>query len=154
MITIRKASREDVQAAWQIRNAAINSQCVSHYSSEVLTLWTQGEISERFIKEVENDFYVATIDNQIVSMGMINLESGKIDGIFVHPNHMGMGVGRQIILHLQSLAYSRGLTQLNLASTLNAAPFYRSCGFTGNRVVKYETLNGTSVDCILMIKTL
>jgi GNAT superfamily N-acetyltransferase len=122
MVTIRKARREDAQAAWDIRNAAINSQCVGHYSAEALAIWTAGEISEQFMTVVEHHFYVATIDDLIVGTGMVNLASGKVDAIFVHPSHMGMGVGKKLIAHLESLARSVGLTQLHLESTLNAAP--------------------------------
>ena len=154
MVTIRKASREDAQAAWDIRNAAINSQCVGHYSSEELAIWTAGEITGQFMKEVENNFYVATIDDLVVGTGMVNLESGKVDAIFVHPSHMGIGVGKKLISHLESLARSGGLTQLHLESTLNAAPFYRSCGFIGDRVAKYKSSRGLSLDCIPMIKSL
>src|SRR4030095_14675205 len=117
MATIRKASREDAQVAWDIRNAAINSQCVGYYSSEELAIWTAGEITEQFIKEVENNFYVATIDDLVVGTGMVNLESGKVDAIFVHPSHMGIGVGKKLISHLESLARSVCLTQLHLEST-------------------------------------
>ena len=63
MVTIRKASREDAQAAWDIRNAAIKSQCVGHYSSEELEIWTAGEISEQFIEEVENNLVVLENNN-------------------------------------------------------------------------------------------
>ena len=154
MITIRKARREDAQAAWDIRNAAIKSQCVGYYSSEALAIWTAGEISEQFMTVVEHHFYVATIADRIVGTGMVNLESGQVDAIFVHPSHMGMGVGKKLLAHLESLARSVGLTQLHLESTLNAAPFYRACGFLGERVAQYQSPRGLSLDCIPMNKSL
>jgi len=154
MVTIRKARREDAQAAWDIRNAAIKSQCVGHYAAEALAIWTAGEISEQFRNVVEQHCYVATRDDRIVGTGMVNLESGKVDAIFVHPSHMGMGVGKQLISHLESLARSGGLTHLHLESTLNAAPFYRACGFIGESVAQYQSPRGLSLDCIPMSKRL
>jgi GNAT superfamily N-acetyltransferase len=97
---------------------------------------------------------VATIDGLVVGTGMVHLESGKVDAIFVHPSHMGIGVGKKLISPLESLAHSRGLTQLHLESTLNAAPFSRSCGCIGDRVAQYKSSRGLSLDCIPMIKSL
>jgi len=105
MITIRKARREDAQAAWDIRNAAIKSQCVGYYSAEALALWTAGEISEPFMTVVEQHFYVATRADRIVGTGMVNLESEQVDAIFVHPSHMGMGVGKKLLAHLARIIH-------------------------------------------------
>jgi GNAT superfamily N-acetyltransferase len=154
MVVIRKATREDAKAAWDVRNAAIKSHCVGHYSSEALKIWTAGELSEEFNDEVERNFYVATMDGLIVGTGMVNLESGKVDAVFVHPSHMGIGIGKKIISHLEKLARSAGLTQLNLESTMNAAPFYRTCGYMGDEIAQYESPRGISLNCIPMVKNL
>ena len=154
VMVIRKARREDAQEIWGVRSAAINNQCVGHYSPEELEIWTNGETTEHFIKTVDDSFYLATLDGHVVGTGMINFESGKVDAIFVVPSHMRTGVGRQVLLHLEKLALDAGLTQLSLDSTLNAAAFYRKHGFTGDSVAKYESPRGISLDCIPMIKSL
>ena len=152
VIFIRKAHKVDAQKIWDIRNAAINSQCIGHYSSAELEIWTNGEMTEQFVKVVGDSFYVATLDGHVVGTGMINLDSGKVDAIFVHPTRMRSGIGRQILLHLEKLALLAGLNQLSLDSTLNAARFYQSHGFVGDSVAKYESPRGISLDCIPMIK--
>ena len=81
-----------------------------------------------------------------------DLDTGKIDAIFVHPNHMGAGVGKQILLHLEQIAIEAGLTQLKLDSTLNASSFYRAYGFEGEKVSKYKSPWGATLDCIPMAK--
>jgi GNAT superfamily N-acetyltransferase len=103
MIVVRKAHKLDAQAIWDVRNAAINSQCAGHYPPAELKLWTTGEMTERFIETVEDSFYVATSDGHVVGTGTINLESGKVDAIFVHPSHMRAGVGAYVLLHLERL---------------------------------------------------
>ena len=152
MIVIRKARKVDAQEIWGIRNAAINSQCIGHYSPAELEIWTGGEMTDKFIETVEDNFYVAILEGCIVGTGMINLESGKVDAIFVHPSNMRAGIGKQVLLHLEKLALDAELTQLNLDSTLNAAPFYWARGFVGNLVAKYDSPRGISLDCIPMIK--
>ena len=154
MISIRKADRNDAQAAWDIRNAAINSQCKGHYPAESLEIWTGGEMTEQFVKTVVDSFYLATADDRVIGTGMIDLESGKVDAMFVHPSEMGTGVGRRILSHLEELACEAGLVHLVLESILNAAPFYRACGYVGQTAAKYESPRGISLDCIPMKKSL
>ena len=154
MLKIRKAKREDAKAAWDLRNAAILNQCVSHYSIDELKIWTNGELSEKFTDTVEKHFHVVTYNGQVIGTGMVNIETGKIDAMFVHPNHMRMGAGRKIIEYLEGIALGNGLDKLSLESTLNAAPFYRACGFEGDEIGKYESPKGVSLDCIPMVKFL
>ena len=154
MISIRKADRNDAQAAWGLRNAAINSQCTSYYPPESLRIWTEGEMTEQFVTTVADRFYVATLDDNVVGTGMIDLESGKVDAIFVHPSKMRNGVGRQILSHLENLALEAGLDHVSLESTLNASTFYRACGYVGETTAKYESPRGISLDCIPMKKSL
>lgn len=154
MIEIRKAVADDAEVAWATRNAAINSQCAGHYPSETLEIWTGGEISARFVEELESRGYLAILDGVVVGTGIVNLDTGKIDAMFVHPTYMGNGIGKKIMSHLETLAREAGLAQLHLESSLNAAPFYRACGFKGEEVAEYHSPKGVSLDCILMIKDL
>ena len=154
MASIKKAKREDARAAWEIRNIAILNQCAGHYSMDTLKTWTSGELSEDFIDAVEKHFYVATYNNQVIGTGMINIETGKIDAIFVHPNHMRKGIGRKIVGFLEDIALSYGLETLTLESTLNAAAFNRAYGFEGNIVGTYISPKGVSLDSLPMAKVI
>ena len=153
-MVIRKARNDEAQVILDIRNAAIRVQCVGHYSAAEIEVWANVEVTKQFVEVVENSLYVASIGGCVVGTGMINLESGKVDAIFVHPSHMRAGIGRQIMLYLEKLALDAGLTQLNLESTLNAAEFYRAQGFVGDAVGKYVSPRGFSLDCIPMTKNL
>jgi GNAT superfamily N-acetyltransferase len=151
---LRKAQADDATAAWEIRNAAIRYGCKEHYSAELLAIWTAGKITPRFAQLVADQFYVATINEEAVGTGIINLSNGQLDAIFVRPNTMRRGIGKLIVGFLENLALEAGLTELTLDSTLNAAPFYRQCGFVGETVGKYESPRGISLDCIPMTKQL
>jgi len=152
MLDIRKATKEDAKAAWGIRNAAILHQCTGHYSTDALRTWTGGEMSEGFVIDVEKHFYVAVYNDQVVGTGMIDIQTGKLDAIFVSPFYMRNGIGRKIVNHLEVIAVKHGLEKLSLESTLNAVSFYRSCGFEGNKVGKYHSPRGISLDCLPMVK--
>ncbi|WP_372722048.1 GNAT family N-acetyltransferase [Novipirellula sp.] len=151
---IRKAEREDAIAVWDIRNAAILAQCTGHYPEEQLSAWTAGEMTDAFAETVAKHWYVATVDGSVVGTGLLDCSTGQVDAIFVRPDRMGCGVGRAILAHLECLAAKIGLRRLTLDSTLNAAPFYRQCGFVGDQRSVYESPRGISLACIPMVKQL
>jgi GNAT superfamily N-acetyltransferase len=153
-VTIRKATRDDALAVFRIRNAAVRNQCSGYYSEAELKKWTDGDLSDWFADAVEKNGYVAVLDGIIVATGMINIESGKIDALFVEPTHMSTGLGKQMLSHLEHVAVQVGLTELRLDSTLNAAPFYRVHGFVGDSVSTYESPRGISLACVPMAKVL
>ncbi|QDT05562.1 putative acetyltransferase [Rubripirellula lacrimiformis] len=151
---IRKANHADPSRVWEIRRAAILSHCAGHYPDGLLADWTSGEMADSFVEAVVDRWWVATVADEVVGTGTLDGLTGQIDAIFVHPSHMGMGIGRQMMGHLESVAITAGLTRLTLDSTLNAAAFYRRCGFVGQRRGMYQSPRGISLPCIPMQKQL
>jgi GNAT superfamily N-acetyltransferase len=151
---IRHASREDANVCWEVRRTAVMSQCANAYPLEQLEEWTGGTVSVAFANAVEDRFYVAMVEGRVAGTGMINLATGKIDAIFVHPDFMRRGVGAAMVAHLEALARAEGLHEVMLDSTLNAAPFYRRVGFEGETVAPYHSTRGLRMDCVPMTKRL
>jgi GNAT superfamily N-acetyltransferase len=151
---IRHATRADATACWEVRRAAVMDQCESAYERAQLEEWTGGEASRAFADAVEDRFHVGMVGERIAATGMINLSTGKIDALFVHPGFMRRGFGTAMIAHLEALAFAAGLTQVMLDSTLNAAPFYRKIGFEGDAISRYRSSRGLTMDCVPMAKRL
>lgn len=97
---------------------------------------------------------MAVDGDKVLGSAAIDLHSGRIDGIFVLPDFMDKGIGRQLLLYLEDIAIAAGLDQVVLDSTLNAAPFYRKCGYEGNAVAVYTSPRGFTLDCVPMTKAL
>lgn len=154
MIEIRKAVKTDAEQAWQIRNQAILDQCAGFYPDEDLQLWTAGHVSEHFSKLVAEHFQVAVVNTVVVGTGMVDCQTGQIDAVFVRPDYMRRGIGQEIMRRLEKFAVDAGLKKLSLDSTLNAADFYRRCGFTSGPVGVYNSPRGISLACVPMTKTL
>ncbi len=155
MFEIRRARRSDAQAIWDVRNQAILAQCLSAYPRELIDQWTGNSTPpDDFPQNAEDKFFVALADSLIVGTGMIDLETGRIDAIFVRPSHMRMGVGKRMVLHLESLATRHGLQVVTLDASLNAASFYRAMGYAGEQTSIYKSSRGIEIPCIPMTKTL
>ena len=67
---------------------------------------------------------------------------------------MGLVMGKEMLAYLERLAVEAGLSLLTLESTLNAAEFYRKCGFIGDEISVYQSPRGFNLDCIIMSKKL
>lgn len=154
MPEIRKATRADAQAAWDIRRLSVLAQCEGFYPGPLLEAWTSGVPSEKWAELVERGFYVAHDDATVLATGMVATETGRIDAIFVHPDHMGRGLGKQMMDFLEELARTHALPELSLDATLNAAPFYRRCGFVGETLSLHHSPRGFSLECVPMTKRL
>ena len=70
------------------------------------------------------------------------------------PRDQGRGVGREMLQFLESLAGNHGVITMRLDATLNAAPFYRRCGWTGDLVSTYRNSRGLELACVPMTKRL
>ncbi|MEN5091623.1 GNAT family N-acetyltransferase [Pseudomonas protegens] len=151
---IRKAHGDDAQRVFDIRNQAINHQCRGHYPDADLQIWTAGSLADYFIEVVESTGYVAVIDDLVTASGLLDLETGQVDAVFVDPAYMGQGIGRQMMAYLEERAQQAELPHLILDSTLNAADFYRHCGFVGERIAQYQSPRGLTLACVPMIKHL
>jgi len=152
MLTIRKATRDDAIDAWEIRRTSVLAACAGHYPEADLAGWVEGTLTERWIGVVERDFYVAVHDGWVVATGMLTVESGQVDAIFVRPSHMGRGIGGKMLQFLEALAARHGLVEMRLDATLNAAPFYRNLGWIGDSVSIYRTARGLKLACVPMTK--
>ncbi|MFS1288769.1 GNAT family N-acetyltransferase [Pseudomonas piscis] len=151
---IRKAHGGDAQRVFDIRNQAINHQCAGYYPVADLQVWTAGNLGQSFIEWLESNGHVAVIDGQVAASAILDLESGQVDAVFVDPAYMGRGIGRQMMDYIEQQALQAGLSHLILDSTLNAADFYRQCGFVGERVAQYQSPRGLTLACVPMIKHL
>jgi GNAT superfamily N-acetyltransferase len=152
MLTIRKAGSGDVLDAWDIRKASVLAACAKYYPEASLSAWVAGSPTEKWTSVVERDFYVAVDEGLVVGTGMLTVANGQVDAIFVRPSHMGRGIGRKMLQSLEALARDHGLASMRLDATLNAAPFYRYCGWSGDSISTYLTSRGLELACVPMTK--
>ncbi|WP_248797882.1 GNAT family N-acetyltransferase [Pseudomonas sp. MWU13-2105] len=154
MFTIRRATQSDSQTAFDIRLLAIRHQCVGAYTTEQIQVWTAGSPENGYSELMEKHFYLGCIRGNPVATGMLDLEKSEIGAIFVLPSFMQLGIGMRVLRHLEHLARDLGLERVNLEATLNAAEFYRRCGFVGDTPAIYHSPSGLQLACIPMVREL
>lgn len=154
MFEIRRAKPSDAQAAFDIRLQAIRHQCIGAYTTEQMQAWTKGSAEDGYSELMEKHFYLGCINDEPVATGMLDLENSEIGAIFVLPGFMQQRIGVRILNHLECVARDLGLKEVNLDATLNAADFYRRCGFVGDEPAIYHSPSGLQLACVPMVKGL
>ena len=153
MITIRRATLRDRESIWNVHIHAIQEVCKSHYSQKEIEDWSEVLKPTRYNEPIKRgSFLVAVDDNVIVGFGNLNQDSGEIEAVYVAPEYVRRGVGREILQALESVARDVGLTMLHLSSSLNAVQFYENAGYRRQKQERY--LLPCSVACLLMVKEL
>ena len=154
MLEIKRATREDANAAFDIRRAAIRSQCIGAYTAEQMALWTRGKAEDGYSALMEKPFYLGWIDDEPVATGMLDLANNEVGALFVLPQFIGRGYGKAMLDHLEDVARALEIKEVVLDATLNAASFYRACGYVGERQAIYHSPSGLTLACIPMAKRL
>ncbi len=152
MLEIKRATPEDANAAFDIRREAIRSQCIGAYTAEQMALWTRGSADDGYSTLMEKPFYLGWVNDEPVATGMLDLDNNEVGALFVLPQFTGRGYGKAMLDHLEALARELELVEVVLDATLNAASFYRACGYVGEQPAIYHSPSGLELACIPMTK--
>ncbi|WP_419793551.1 GNAT family N-acetyltransferase [Pseudomonas palleroniana] len=151
---IRRATPDDADRAFEIRREAIRGQCIGAYSAEQMALWTRGCASDGYNALMEKLFYLGWVNGQPVATGMLDLANNEVGALFVLPAFTGRGYGKAMLDHLESVARALAIEEVVLDATLNAASFYRACGYVGEEQAVYHSPSGLTLACVPMVKRL
>ena len=79
-------------------------------------------------------FYVVCEGEDIIGCGAIGPYWGSetessLFTIFVHPDHQGRGIGRQIVRTLEQDEFARRASRIEIPASITACKFYRKFGY-------------------------
>lgn len=154
MLQIKRATRDDATTAFDIRREAIRSQCIGAYTAEQMALWTRGRAEDGYDTLMDKPFYLGWVNDEPVATGMLDLDNNEVGALFVLPAFTGRGYGKTMLDHLENLARELAIEEVVLDATLNAASFYRACGYVGEEQAVYHSPSGLELACIPMVKRL
>lgn len=154
-MNIRLGKISDTKKISQTHKASIQRLCKDHYSKENIKNWTsilKPEIYENAIKE--KILIVAEENNLICGFGILDVETAEICAVYIHPDHTGKGIAKDILIKLESLALEKNADCLNTCSTINALGFYKHQGYIETEKSFHLLPNNTKLECIKMYKKL
>lgn len=152
---IRRASHQDQTEIWNINRRSMQQACGGAYSEKQLASWILLLEEEGRVPATGETFLiVAETPDQIVGFGELNEWSGEIESLYVSPDHLNQGVGKQLLHRLEARAKEIGIQQLKLFSTLNAVGFYLQEGYEKSNNAVLTLSDGTQLGAFLMKKAL
>ncbi|MBN1379838.1 MAG: GNAT family N-acetyltransferase [Gammaproteobacteria bacterium] len=154
-MNIRLGTISDTEKISQTHKASIQNLCKDEYSPENIEKWTSilnQEIYENAIEE--KILLVAEETNDIVGLGILDVKGAEVCAIYVHPDHTGKGIAKNILLKLESLALERKVSSLNLCATINAVGFYKHYNYIVDGKTVHQLPNGAELKCIKMHKVI
>ncbi|MDJ0956419.1 MAG: GNAT family N-acetyltransferase [Arenicellales bacterium] len=99
------------------------------YPDAWIELWQKDlTVTPQYIDE--NTIYVAECDHHVAGFVSLDMQDNEaeIDHLWVLPEYMGLGIGRQLVYCALDHCKSRGVERLKVVSDPNATDFYRRMG--------------------------
>lgn len=138
MIQIRRVLPTDADVLTRI---AISAKRHWDYPERWLEIW-KPQLTFTPDYFIENESWTAEADNVPVGFYTLQEKDGNawVENLWVLPEHIGQGIGRQLFLHALSRSRAKGHLLIQLEADPNAAGFYEKMGMhkIGERTSEIE----------------
>lgn len=158
-ITVRKMRDDDARPFLEVHHAAVRGIAAKDYPQAVIEGWAPLPITEKGIAGIltnpDNETrLVAESDGKVVGIGALVEAKNELRACYVAPDASRKGVGSALVRRIESIARSRGLTFLQLDSSVTAEPFYRALGYEVRARGEHVLGSGQRMTCVKMEKRL
>ena len=132
-IVIRPLRDEELGLYLEIHGRAIRGLAAGHYPPDIIDGWCVPATEDTFAelrRNPDNEVrLIAELDGTPVGMGSLVAEKSELRACYVVPEGARRGCGSALVREIERLARDSGVTELHLAASLNAEPFYTSLGY-------------------------
>jgi GNAT superfamily N-acetyltransferase len=125
-MVIRPAKPDE---AAMLSEIAMEAKRYWDYPPEVMDTWHSTLTLEAMHIDLSPPF-VAEDNSEVVGFYQLiaDGDSVELEHMWVKPQHMNRGIGKQLIAHAISSAKARGAKKMTIDADPNATAFYLSCG--------------------------
>lgn len=126
MALIRRVNSEEAKVLTQI---ALSAKRHWEYPERWMEIWTpQLTFTTEYFEE--NESWVAVDGEKAIAFYTLQDKNGIawLENLWVLPEYIGKGVGKELFLHALNLARQRGYKTLQLEADPNAMGFYEKMG--------------------------
>lgn len=158
MPSIRRATEADADSILDLRCAAIRAFGTERYHAEQVERWAEQPLgSAPYLESIRSEsesVLVAEVSGELAGFGRIELDSGVVSAVYVHPEHARNRVGSELLSRLESRARSDGIDSVTLHASLNAVGFYEAHGYERISTVVHEVTGGVELACVEMARNI
>jgi GNAT superfamily N-acetyltransferase len=155
-VHVRLATSEDVEQLCAVNIRSIREICAPDYPPERVETWLANKTPVSFLRWLNDPklrLYAGEVEGLISGVALLDI-NGWVFLLYVTPDVLGHGLGKAMLIRLESDARKLGLARLQLKSTLTARVFYerqgyRNLGPTEDAIASYrmeKLLNSDSME--------
>ena len=141
MITYREAIASDAKKACDVLIESINTICAPFYNHDKNTIsrWLENKTPDNVKKWIEsnNTYCVLAEDTENNVVGFSCISGEEIMLLYVTPEVLYKGVGKNMLSKLESHAHLSNLNNIKVVSSLSAKEFYERNGYVQNGTPEY-----------------
>ena len=147
-IDIRRGTADDAERITPLHVASIRTLCAKDYTPRQIDAWAGWKSPERYRNAMAAGevFFVAETGDAIV--GFAVLARDDVKAVYVHPAHVGRGIGSRLLDAVEAHAADSGIPTLRLTSTLTSIGFYESRGYQRGRLAHHPVADGVVLECV------
>ena len=140
-IKMRKFKLSDLDTVRDLIHNTIDINYSRAYSAESIKYFKDYHNDKNILKDAKEGYIIVLeSNNQIIGTGTII--NDYITRVFVNPKFHKQGLGKLIMMKLQTKALSAGIKTVKLDSTLTAKKFYDSLGYKTIKKTFVKVENG------------
>jgi GNAT superfamily N-acetyltransferase len=156
-IVVRPAAEADLDTIAAIQEASILALGAGVYARDQLEAWARVGIETRHGLLGQGSFFVAQIHRRIVGVGGWSADAGDpsaawIRYVFVRPEAVRQGIGRQVMEAVEVSARAAGRSVFHVWSSLNAVGFYEALGYRRRQAIRVPLARGLDMSGMHMVK--
>ena len=123
---IRRATVDDTARLTSLAHAA---KRYWGYPEDWIKKWQpELTISNDYVNE--NEVYLFVVENEVRGFYalVVGKEKAELDHLWVAPQHIGTGLGKQLFIHAMQRATDRDISEVEISADPNAEGFYKKMG--------------------------
>lgn len=134
--------------------ASIRGLCKRAYNEDEIEAWARSKRIAHYQPQPGRVLLVLEEGRTIFGVGILNLDAGKIEVLYLHPHRAGGGHGAKLLAALEAAAREHGMAEIDLDSSLNAEAFYTRHGYAATGRHSATLTEGVTLECVRMTRKL
>jgi putative acetyltransferase len=138
---IRRSKIEDAIELGRLSRATIRTVNSHDHDKEIIAAWSKGNTAALYRATESDRIRFVAVEKEKIFGFTDMVPDGELTSLYVRPGYLGKGVGRSLLIHIETVAKAMGIKQMHCQSSVNARTFYEKHGY---KVTKPEwwTIDG------------
>jgi putative acetyltransferase len=133
-VSVRPLRPAEARRFLTIHHDSVRGLAAKDYPNQVIEAWAHLPITDeavsRFLRNRDDEIrLIAEVGSKAVGVGALVPANSELRACYVLPTAARHGIGAALVGEIERLARTRGLTYLQLESSVTAEPFYVAMGY-------------------------